>query len=162
MQGEREMKQGLPVVIAANGGEHISVLGNQVEIRLTSLDTGGAAFVFENRIPVGDGVPPHVHEREDEIVQILEGELEVFLDGKTLRASAGAIVNFPRLVAHGFRNVSAAPVRTLFIATPGENFEKFFRELSAVAPTVPADMDAVAGVFRRFGLPIVEAVAAGA
>jgi quercetin dioxygenase-like cupin family protein len=154
------MKHGLPVVVDANRGEHISVLGNRVEIRLNCADTGGAAFVFENTIPVGDGVPPHVHEREDEIVQILEGELEVFVDGKTLRASAGAIVNFPRLVAHGFRNVSNAPVRSLFIVTPGENFESFFRELSAIAPTMPADMEAVAEVFRRYGLPIVEAVPA--
>ena len=116
--------------------------------------------MFENTTPPGDGVPLHVHEREDEIIQILQGELEVFLDGKTLRASAGSIVNFPRLVAHGFRNVSAAPVRSLFVATPGENFESFFRELSAVAPTVPADMQVVAEVFRRYGLPIVEAVPA--
>jgi quercetin dioxygenase-like cupin family protein len=150
------MKQGLPAIVAADRGEHISVLGNKVEIRLSCAETGGSSFVFENTIPVGDGVPPHVHQREDEIVQILEGELEVFLDGKTLHAGTGDIANFPRLVAHGFRNVSAAPVRTLFIVTPGENFENFFRELSAIAPTVPADMNAVAEVFRRYALPIVE------
>lgn len=154
------MKTGVPVVVPANRGEHISVLGNGIEIRLSCSQTGGAAFVFESTTPPGDGVPPHVHEREDEIIHILKGELEVFLDGKVLRANAGSIVNFPRLVAHGFRNVSAAPVHSLFVATPGKNFESFLRELSAAAPTIPADMQVVAEVFRRYGLPIVESMPA--
>lgn len=155
------MKPGVPVVVPANGGEHISVMGNQIEIRLSCAQTGGSAFAFEGTTPPGDGVPPHIHEREDEIIHILQGELQVFLDGKTLVAGAGSIVNFPRMVAHGFRNVSTEPVRCLFVATPGENFESFFRELSAVAPNLPADMQAVATLFHKYGLPIVETVPAG-
>lgn len=155
------MKSGVPVVVPANAGEHISVMGNKIEIRLSCAQTGGSAFVFESTTPPGDGVPPHIHEREDEIIHVLQGELEVFLDGKTMPASAGSIVNFPRRVVHGFRNASADPVRSLFVATPGENFESFLRELSAVAPTLPADMQAVAALFRKYGLPIVEAVPTG-
>lgn len=155
------MKTGVPVVVPANGGEHISVMGNPIEIRLTCAQTGGSAFAFEGTTPPGDGVPRHIHEREDEIIQILQGELEVFFDGKTIVAGAGSIVNFPRTVPHGFRNASAEPVRCLFVATPGENFESFFRELSAVAPNLPADMQAVAEVFRKYGLPIVAAIPAG-
>ena len=111
--------------------------------------------MFENTVNPGEGVPPHVHAREDEIIHLIEGSCEVFLDGKTYQAEAGAVVNFPRNVVHGFRNTGKAPARALFIVTPGENFESFFSELSEVAPTMPADMEKVAALFAKYGLPIM-------
>ena len=115
---------------------------------------------FESLINPGKAVPPHVHSREDEIIHLIEGACEVFLDGKTYVAQAGAVINFPRNVVHGFRNTSSIPARALFIATPGENFEAFFNELSAVAPTMPADMEKVAALFAEYGLPITAPVSA--
>lgn len=90
------------------------------------------------------------------MIRIIEGEYEIFLDGKTYKAAAGAVVNFPRSVVHGFRNISDKPARALFITTPGENFERFFQELSSIAPRVPTDMAKIAEVFSRYGLSIVE------
>jgi uncharacterized cupin superfamily protein len=147
-------KTGIPVVVPANGGRRMLVLGNEIEVKLDSASTAGGLFVFENTVNPGEGVPPHIHSHEDEIVHLIEGECEVFLDGNVYLARAGAVVNFPRNVVHGFRNVGKVPARALFIATPGENFEAFFSELSAVAPTMPADMEKVAAVFEKFGLPI--------
>jgi quercetin dioxygenase-like cupin family protein len=151
------MKTGLPVVVPANGGRKMLVLGNEIEVKLDSSATAGALFVFENTIQPGEGVPPHVHSREDEIIHLIEGACEVYLDGKTYVAGAGAVINFPRNVVHSFRNVGKVPTRALFIVTPGENFEEFFGELSAVAPTIPADMEKVAAVFAKFGLPLATA-----
>jgi hypothetical protein len=69
------------------------------------------------------------------------------------------VANFPRNIVHGFRNVSDQPARALFVVTPGENFERFFHELSSIAPDVPADMAKLAELFSRYGLPIVAASA---
>jgi quercetin dioxygenase-like cupin family protein len=154
-----EMK-GIPVVVPAAGGRKMMVLGNEITVKLDSAQTGGALFVFENTVGPGEGVPPHVHSQEDEMIHMIEGTCEVFLDGKVFTAAAGSVINFPRNVVHGFRNTSGAPARALFIATPGENFEAFFNELSAVAPTRPADMEKVASIFARYGLPIAAPVGA--
>jgi quercetin dioxygenase-like cupin family protein len=147
-------KTGMPVVVPANGGRKMLVLGNEIEVKLDSAATAGGLFAFENTIKPGEGVPPHTHTREDEIIHLIEGSCEVFLDGKIYVAQAGAVINFPRNVAHGFRNVAEVPARALFIVTPGGNFEAFFAELSVVAPTMPADMDGVAAIFAKYGLPI--------
>ena len=151
---------GVPMVVPASGGRKMMVLGNEITVKLSSAQTGGALFAFENTIQPGEGVPPHVHSREDEIIHMIEGECEVFLDGKTCVAGAGSLINFPRNVVHGFRNTSSVPARALFIATPGENFEAFFNELSAFAPTMPADMERVAQIFAKYGLPVAAPVVA--
>lgn len=145
-----------PLIVPAGAGRRLLVLGNEIEIKLSSSETAGMAFVFENTTPVGDGAPPHIHTREDEMIHVIEGDYEIVLDGKTYKASAGAVVNFPRSVVHGFRNVGTKSARALFIVTPGENFEKFFHELSSVAPHLPTDIAKVAEVFSRYGLPIAE------
>jgi mannose-6-phosphate isomerase-like protein (cupin superfamily) len=143
---------GTPLVIPAGGGRRLLVLGNEIESKLGSSDTGGMAFVFENATPPGDGVPPDVHTREDEMLRVIDGEYQIFLDGKTYKATAGAVFNFPRSVAHGFRNITDKPARALFITTPGANFEKFVGELSSLEPRVPTDMAKIAGVSSRYGL----------
>src|SRR5262252_1822092 len=62
-------QKGNPMVIPARGGRKLLVLGNEIEIKLGSSDTGGMAFVFENTTPPGDGAPLHVHTREDEMIR---------------------------------------------------------------------------------------------
>jgi quercetin dioxygenase-like cupin family protein len=106
------------------------------------------------------GVPPHVHQREDETLTVLQGEYEVFLDEKTFTATQGAIANFPRFVPHGFKNTSQGPARALFVVTPGESFAKFFDELSALPSDVPPVPAKVSEIFGRYGMEILAPQAA--
>ena len=132
------------------------MLGQEILIRLSCAETGGSYYMFENDVPPGARVPHHVHTREDEIIQVLEGELEVFLDGRTFVARAGAIAFFPKDVVHGFANVGDTPALGRFFVSPGENFEKFFDEMSALPTDQPPDMVRVVEIFNRYGIPIVE------
>ena len=63
-------------------GQTFRVFGQTVTERITAEDSGGAYYVMEELSPPGTGVPPHRHSREDEIVQVLAGTVEVFLDGE--------------------------------------------------------------------------------
>ena len=131
------------------------VLGQEVTVKLSSSETGGDYYLFETVVALGGRVPPHVHSREDEILEVMEGELEVFLDGRTFNATAGALAFFPRDTVHAFSNVGKTPARARFVVSPGANFEKFFRELSALPADQPPDMAKVIELFARYGLPIV-------
>jgi quercetin dioxygenase-like cupin family protein len=144
-----------PTVLQPGEGRKIMVLGMEVTKKLSSLETGGDYFLFDGVVRQGDRVPPHIHHREDEIIQVLEGELEIFLGGMTFKAPAGAVAYFPRNVVHAFANVGNAPAKARFLASPGENFEKFFEELSALPANQPPDMAKVMEIFVRYGLPIV-------
>jgi quercetin dioxygenase-like cupin family protein len=143
-------------VLQQSDGRKITVLGQEILVKLSSAETGGDYYVFEAEIAPGGSVPPHVHSREDEILAVLEGELEVFLGGKTFKATADAVAFFPRHTIHGFGNVGTKPARTRFLVSPGANFEKFFEELSALPAHQPPDMTRVREIFARYGLPIVD------
>ena len=123
-------------------------------------ETGGDFYVFEALTPPGVGVPPHVHQHEDEILQVIEGEFEIFLDGKTHNATQGAVINFPRFIPHGFSNIGKKPGRTLFTVIPAANFGKFFEELSALPADEPPDMAKVAEIFQRYDIEILAPLSA--
>ena len=143
-----------PMMLGTTEGRRLPVIGHEITVKLTAADTAGGAYVFEDVCPPGVGVPLHVHEREDEILTVLEGEYEIFLDGKTYTAHKGAVANFPRFVAHAFRNIGQQPARALFVVTPAESFARFFEELSALPPNAPPAM--IAEVFARYGMAILQ------
>jgi quercetin dioxygenase-like cupin family protein len=145
----------VPVPVLANGGKRMTVIGTEILLKLSASETGGQAYVFEAVTSPGMGVPLHVHQHEDEIVQILEGELEIQLGENIYKALPGSITYFPRLVPHGFKNNGTQPARVLFTVTPGANFEKFFDELSSLPANQPPDMNKVAEIFARYDLNIV-------
>ena len=152
-----EHPKGKPMVVPANEGRKKFALGNEVRLKLSSSETGGDLYVFEVLTPPGVVVPPHVHRHEDELIQVIEGEYEIFLDGRTHIAGPGAVVNFPRYFPHGFVNIGKKPTRAVFTVVPGANFEKFFEELCALPADGPPDMARVKEIFNRYDIEILEA-----
>jgi quercetin dioxygenase-like cupin family protein len=141
--------------IAFSGeGAKLNILGHAVTVMLTSADTTGDGYLFEVITPAGHGIPPHVHEREDEYIYIVEGTYEIFLNGRTHEANAGDLVYFPRFIPHGFRNIGETSGKTIWTVTPGANFEPFFNELAALPPG-PPDMQQVVGIFKKYGMEVL-------
>jgi quercetin dioxygenase-like cupin family protein len=54
--------------------------------------------------------PPHKHVNE-EVIVIVEGTIEVFIEGKTETATAGSVTFFATNEMHNFRNVGAGHCR---------------------------------------------------
>ena len=96
----------------------MKILGSTVEVKVSSKESGGQYYVFEMTWPPGEGVPPHVHSLENEVLCILEGELEVSIDGQREICGPGAVKNFPVGTAHGFMNASGQPCRAVVYTSP--------------------------------------------
>ena len=71
-----------PVVVLPNSGEQLNIAGSQTFRKIKSSATNSAFSVMEFVTPPGKGVALHVHEREDELVYLLEGELKSRLEIK--------------------------------------------------------------------------------
>jgi mannose-6-phosphate isomerase-like protein (cupin superfamily) len=63
-----------PIQTPNDGGKQVNVLGIPIFIRIHGRDTGGALSVVESHDGPGGGPTPHIHHREDETFQILEGD----------------------------------------------------------------------------------------
>jgi Cupin domain len=84
-----------PIHTPTAGGRKVNVLGIPMVIRIHGSDTGGVVSAVESHDVPGGGPPPHIHHREDETFQILEGEYEWTVGGKTFVAQKGATIFAP-------------------------------------------------------------------
>jgi len=117
-------------VIGPAAGETVNVLGAPIVIK--SSGCAGPLFFADHPVPPGYFVPPHVHEDEDELFFITEGELTLTGPSGELTAGPGSLVHLPRGVPHGFGNATDRPVRMLVVCT-GHGLEGVFRGLDAAA-----------------------------
>lgn len=116
---------------------------------LATAESGGAMSIVASRCPALSGPPRHVHHREDETFVILEGEVEFWLEGRTIRRGAGETAFVPRGAEHTYRTLAES--RMLTILTPG-GFEGFFAEMAQGAFRIPEDTPAVMEAARRHHL----------
>jgi quercetin dioxygenase-like cupin family protein len=144
-----------PGVIRRGEGKPLNVMGHTVAVKLSRRETGGNYYVFEVTSPPGFGIPPHVHEREDELITVLEGEYTVMLGADEIVANAGDEIFFPRGIPHAFRNSGTTPGRTLWTVVPGGSFEEFFEELGALPADGEPDLAVVGAIFARYGMTVL-------
>ena len=142
-----------PIHTPFGEGKKVNVIGNALNIRIHGHDTGGVLAVVESVDPPGGGPPPHIHHREDETFQVLEGEYEFTCDGKTFTARAGATIFAPRGVPHYYRYVGQTPGRLMVTITPA-GFEGFFEEVGALSPQ-QQDIPRVMEIGKKYGLEIL-------
>ena len=81
-----------PILVSSDGGKKVNILGIPMVIRVHGSDTGGVVSAVESHDVPGGGPPPHIHHREDETFQVLEGEYEWTVGAKTFVATKGATI----------------------------------------------------------------------
>ena len=117
-----------PILSAPNAGDQYGFPGTIFYHRTKSSETNGVFSVIELVTEPGQGVSLHVHQHEDELVYIIDGELEVTLGDQKMSAGAGIMALLPRGIPHGFTNVGNRPSRLLDVILPGK-FDNYFVEL---------------------------------
>jgi len=101
-------------------------------VNLSGEQTGGTFSLSEAVVPPGGGPPPHMHYAEDETFVLLEGDLVLEADGRTLPAPVGTVLHVPKGTRPGFTNVGTTPARMLFLYTPA-GMERMFAEIGTPA-----------------------------
>lgn len=148
-------------LLSPSEGEKIWITGDTLWFKATSAETDGAYTVIEvNSLP-GNGPPPHLHENEDESIYVIDGEFEILLGAKTMRAEPGGFVFVPKRTVHRFRCIGDGPGKVLLHFTPG-GIEGFFREAGVsvtndgLAPLVDsAEITRTEMAGKRYGLHVI-------
>ncbi|MEX0703569.1 MAG: cupin domain-containing protein [Planctomycetales bacterium] len=141
-----------------------SVLGIGYALLVSAEQTGGAYEVMKFVVPAGNGPPPHRHAREDECFYLLDGEFEITLGDRALRARAGDCIHLPRGVPHAFQNVGESLGSFLCWVVPGNLsgfFDAFKRDWPADMPHPPAvtgdDVANLLAAAEKYGIEILAA-----
>jgi oxalate decarboxylase/phosphoglucose isomerase-like protein (cupin superfamily) len=129
-----DLEKGITANGAGYAGKSWNILGQRYFPKAVCAST----FAFETNSEPGQFVPVHVHPTQDEFILVQEGELDLKLDGKWMKAKAGDLVRMPRGIPHGYFNKSDRPARALFWVSPAGKLEKLFENLHNVADPVEA------------------------
>lgn len=135
--------------VDAGDGEHVRFGEVEVIVRATAQDTGGAFSLFEEVDPAD--TPLHVHEHEDELFYVLEGEHVFTVGDEEFRVGPGGFVFAPRGVPHAQRRVVPRTGRELVLTSPG-GLEGFFFELAEADRAGDLGPEAYARASKRYGI----------
>jgi quercetin dioxygenase-like cupin family protein/ketosteroid isomerase-like protein len=129
-------------------GRVLDVLADKVEV----LRGGGEYEMFRVSGPVDSGPPPHAHPWR-ETMHVLDGEVDVMVDGDTQRLTTGDTATVPAGALHTYRLVS--PSATFLAVTSGARASGFFADLADNVPAGPpseASLPVLAEIATRHGL----------
>lgn len=142
-----------PKIVRYTEGRTLNVLGDQQNIKLTGKDTNGSYTLIEQTNEPGIGIPPHVHQNEDEVFQVLEGQVEMTIGAQKTVLTAGDVIFCPRGVPHSWTVIGEQTSRAMLSIFPS-GLEDMFEELSQL-PAGPPDFEQVAAICGKYNLQFV-------
>lgn len=105
----------------------LSPIGAIFHVIRTADDTNGEALEMEWELaPHASGTPVHVHPHATESYDVVEGQLDVLIDGTWRTLSAGESASVPPGVPHTFRNPIGAVSRVRNVHAPAMRFGEYF------------------------------------
>lgn len=102
------------------------------------------SMAWHATLPPGTFVPPHIHPTQDEFIYMLEGRLDLVLDGRETTAGPGDLVKMPMGIPHGIFNKSGETVKCLFWVSPTRRLYDLFWAIHSMAEQNPAEVVALA------------------
>lgn len=131
-------------------GEWLQVTpGERFKIRVPSAQTMGSYSMIEIVADSGNGVPLHIHNREEEHFIVLEGTLDIANGDRRWDAPAGTSVTVKRGVPHAWCNPSDTPLHMLVVFSPGQ-IDGLFRAAAGVD-----DVDKITAIAARYGTQLI-------
>jgi quercetin dioxygenase-like cupin family protein len=104
--------------------------GSVYEITVSAAETAGERMEMISTLPPRNvSPPPHVHPRQFNEFEVLEGTAEVMVDGRWRTSRKGETVIVPPGTLHAFRNRSEGAVRLRDVHRPALRFEDYLEHI---------------------------------
>lgn len=146
------LQQSQPKILLPGEGESYKMLTHTFVRKITGDDTQGEYAMFEMIDYADTGAPLHSHPWE-ETFYILEGEIEMQMEGSKQVVSAGSVIHLPKDTVHAFK-ICSPVARALIIMSPALR-EEFFQDMSAANVSLPEDLVTFQEISAKHGLSIL-------
>src|ERR1700691_1210234 len=111
------------------------------------------SFAWHATFPPGTFVPPHIHPTQDEFIYMLEGRMDLVLEGHDYVATAGDVIRLPMNIPHGLFNQSDQVIKCFFWATPTRRLYDLFLAMHSMKEQNPPDVVALSAKHEVMFLP---------
>ena len=119
-----------PYVRGVAAGTAIQQFGVELHYLVEGCDSLGKLALLHYVSSPGHEPPPHVHEDEDEVIYLLEGELDAYCGSDTLHVRAGECLFLPFGKPHTWI-LRSSTLRALIITHPAR-IDRIFREVHEI------------------------------
>jgi len=135
---------------------HIQLKGvnnNILDVKISASDTRGGMAIFEQTsLSQGKGTPLHIHDKQDEVFIVKEGEYLFKVGEDIFKLAPGDTIFLPRQVAHAWTQVSATGKMTV-ILQPAGKLEDFFVTMSRLDHE--PSQEEISNIFSVNGMRVV-------
>ena len=119
-------KQPKLMIIKNNEGLKQIVLGDNQTIKLSGKETSGKFLLIEENNEPNVGIPEHTHTYEDEVFTVIEGKLELYINGEKVILNKGDTAYCPKGISHSWRTIGNQPTKVILSIFPAGIEELFF------------------------------------
>lgn len=145
-----------PILHVPDPNAVMPCFGGHLQFFLTPEQSNGWLMAALFTAPPGNGPPIHIHQREDEILTVIEGRFAFYADGRWTEGGPGTTAYLPRGQANAFKNVGDT-VGKLHVMANSPGLISFFRqcEVPFHLPDGP-DMETITAIAADHGIEFVK------
>lgn len=118
-------------IINAGEGIEYEWSSDHIFVKTMGSLTAGRASLVEDTMKPGFHLARHHHKKMAEIFYILEGELTLIFDDRTVVATAGTTINIPPNVWHEAKSENGAKMLSIFSPAGFEDYLAKLKTLTA-------------------------------
>lgn len=104
--------------------------GSVYEVTAAAADSGGEFVGMDFTLPVGSvAPPPHIHPTPEESFEVIDGALDLMVDGQWRTLKLGESASVAPGTLHTFRNRCGKTVRVRNVHRPAVRFEDYIEHI---------------------------------
>ena len=120
-------------MLTSNQMLDMTPIGMIFRITKTAEQTNGQSLEMEwELLPKADGTPVHIHPAAKETYKVIEGQLEVNVNGRWKLLQQGEELTVPEGAPHTFRNPTGNLTRVYNTHAPAMCYDEYFEGLSKI------------------------------
>jgi quercetin dioxygenase-like cupin family protein len=137
--------------IPPGGGTSYDWARDHTFVKVAATDTGGAYALMEDNLKREFSLGLHLHRQHAETFYILDGQVDFYIDGDWMTATAASTVHIPPGIVHAVTLEAGRTGKMLMIFQPA-GFDRYLAELAAMSPQQLADEKLMEGLAVKYDI----------
>jgi mannose-6-phosphate isomerase-like protein (cupin superfamily) len=130
---------------------------DDISVRMTGNFSCNKYSILEIVSPTGGGSAPHLYEKHDVTIYLLEGEIEWTLPTGKFKSGPGLLIHVPKKTPYSFTSIGSVPAKFIMISSP-PGLEDAFIEMSPLSQS-PDTIDQLDEIASKHGIVLASEMA---
>ncbi len=118
--------------VPPGGGQDYDWSADHTFVKVAAKDTGGQYTLMEDNLKSNFALGLHLHRYHAETFYILEGDIDFYIDGDWMTATAGACIHIPPGTPHACTLATETTTARMLMIYQPSGFDQYLAELATL------------------------------